>query len=39
MSDNWVCEICGNVNSEEEIICEECGSYRDEPVYDVEDDI
>jgi rubrerythrin len=30
----WTCEICGHDNLDEEDICEECGSYREESSYD-----
>jgi uncharacterized membrane protein YvbJ len=35
----WTCEICGHKNPDEEDICEECGSYKEEPAYDIEDDL
>ena len=35
----WTCKICGHRNSDdEEDICEDCGSYNDEPAYDAIDD-
>jgi len=30
----WECPICGHENREENEICEECGSLREEPAYD-----
>jgi hypothetical protein len=30
----WKCEVCGHENPESEDVCEECGSYREEPAYD-----
>jgi len=34
----WKCEICGHENPEDEDICEECGSLRQEPCSDIESD-
>jgi len=34
----WTCKICGHRNPDGEDICEECGSYKDEPAYDAIDD-
>lgn len=39
MTKSWKCEICGHDNPEAEDICEECGSYREEPAYDLEADL
>jgi predicted nucleic acid-binding Zn ribbon protein len=33
------CPICDAELDEDEVICPECGSYLEEPVYDVEDDL
>jgi uncharacterized membrane protein YvbJ len=30
----WTCEICGHENPDDEDICEECGSCREESSYD-----
>lgn len=30
----WICEVCGHKNPDSEDVCEECGSYKDEPAYD-----
>jgi len=30
----WICEICNHKNPNNEDICEECGSYREETSYD-----
>jgi hypothetical protein len=35
----WKCEICGHDNPEDEDLCEECGSLRQEPAYDIESDL
>lgn len=35
----WKCEICGHENPEDEDVCEECGCLRQEPCYDIEDDL
>ena len=34
----WICKICGHRNSDDEDICEDCGSLNDEPTYDAIDD-
>jgi len=34
----WTCKICGHRNPDSEDICEDCGSYKDEPAYDAIDD-
>ena len=33
------CPICDTELDEDEEICPECGSYVDEPAYDIEDDL
>ena len=33
------CPICDTELDEDEEICPECGSYVDEPAYDMEDDM
>jgi len=30
----WICPVCEHKNPEDEDICEECGSYSEEPAYD-----
>ena len=30
----WICPVCEHKNPEDEDICEECGSYREETSYD-----
>lgn len=30
----WSCLVCGRENSDDDVICLDCGSYRDEPCYD-----
>jgi hypothetical protein len=35
----WECSICGHKNPDTLELCEECGSYREEPCYDTEDDL
>jgi hypothetical protein len=30
----WKCEICGHENPEDEDVCEECGSFKEETSYD-----
>jgi hypothetical protein len=39
MKKTWTCEICGHDNPDDEAICEACGSLREEPAYDIEDDL
>jgi RNA polymerase subunit RPABC4/transcription elongation factor Spt4 len=35
----WNCPICDHLNPEDVDICEECGSLRQEPAYDIESDL
>lgn len=35
----WECEVCGHKNPDSEDISEECGAYRGEPAYDIENDL
>jgi hypothetical protein len=35
----WECSICQHTNPDDTEICEACGSYREEPCYDVESDL
>jgi uncharacterized membrane protein YvbJ len=35
----WTCPICGHDNPDDLDVCEECGSYREEPCYDIESDL
>lgn len=35
----WECSICGYKNPDSLELCEECGSYREEPAYDIESDL
>lgn len=30
----WECSVCGYVNNEQDEICLNCGSLREEPSYD-----
>ena len=32
--DCWICNICGQLNSSNEDICSECGSFKEETSYD-----
>ena len=32
--ETWTCMICGEENPEDEVICQSCGSYKEEPCYD-----
>jgi hypothetical protein len=34
MTKTWTCGLCGHDNPDEDEICEECGSLREEPSYD-----
>ena len=34
----WICNNCGQSNSDNECIGEHCGSYKEEPAYDAIDD-
>lgn len=33
------CPICDTELDEDQVICPNCGSYQDEPTYDIEDDL
>jgi hypothetical protein len=35
----WNCLICEHENPEDTELCEVCGSYREEPCYDIESDL
>jgi uncharacterized membrane protein YvbJ len=30
----WICDICGHENPDDEEICKNCGSYKEENSYD-----
>ena len=32
--EKWICTICGNANPIDEVICDNCGSLKEEPAYD-----
>ncbi len=34
MNETWPCDNCGHENPEDEVICENCGAYRNESAYD-----